>query len=180
MPDLRVVATEELSPADLQGLREMLEGAFAGADGGGLTEEDWQHTLGGVHVLVHDQIIVSHAAVIARVLIAGTRAIKTGYVEGVATSLGHRRHGHASLVMREVAGIIQAGYEMGGLATGIPDFYTRLGWEIWSGPTAVRLPGGPVGTPDENGSIMVLRTAATAHIDASELLMCDPRPGDVW
>jgi aminoglycoside 2'-N-acetyltransferase I len=180
MPDLRVKATEELSHADLQSLREMLERAFADAAEGGLTEEDWQHTIGGVHVLACDQIIVSHAAVVARVLIAGTRSIPTGYVEGVATSAPHRGQGYASLVMREVAGIIHAGYEMGALATGVPDFYSRLGWELWSGPTGVSSPGGPVRTPDEDGAVMVLRTAATAHLDASEPLMCDPRPGDVW
>ncbi|MEA2505501.1 MAG: aminoglycoside 2-N-acetyltransferase [Actinomycetota bacterium] len=161
----------------------MLEHAFADATGGGLTEEDWKHTLGGMHVFACDQsggTVVSHAAVIARVLIAEGRPIRTGYVEAVATSPRHRHRGYASTVMREAASLIHAGYELGALATGLPDFYMSLGWELWRGPTWAGSPAGPRRTPDEDGAVMVLRTVASAHLDTTGPLEGDWRPGDVW
>jgi aminoglycoside 2'-N-acetyltransferase I len=183
VPEIRVVASEQLSAAELQDLRGMLERAFADAAEGGLTEEDWEHTLGGVHVFARDQdagVIVSHAAVIGRLLIADDRPIRTGYVEAVATSPGHRQRGYASAVMREAASLIHAGYDLGALATGLPNFYERLGWEVWRGPTWADSPTGPLRTPDEDGAVMVLRTVATAHLDTTGPLRGDWRPGDVW
>ena len=180
MPDLRVVATEDLTAEELHDLRGMLEGAFAGAFEGGLTDQDWDHTLGGIHLLLLDHGLISHAAVVPRVLMADDSPIRTGYVEGVATSREHRHRGHASEVMRETAKIIHACYELGALATGVPDFYMRLGWELWRGPTGVDSPGGRQWTPDEDGAVMILRTPATADLDAAGPLICDWREGDVW
>src|SRR5919106_4550970 len=77
----------------------------------GFTDDDWDHTVGGVNVLAVDNGIVAHAAVDERLLMAADRALRTGYVEGVATAANHRRRGYASIVMRQVGGIIRKSYE---------------------------------------------------------------------
>ena len=64
--------------------------------------------------------------------------------------------GRGSSVVRAVNEHIQSMYELGALSTGLPDFYRRLGWELWIGSTAVRTERGLVPTPEDDGGIMVL------------------------
>jgi aminoglycoside 2'-N-acetyltransferase I len=181
MTRLRSVTTAELTRAELEVLRELLFGAF----GGRFDEHDWEHTLGGVHVLAsEDDQVVAHGAVVPRTLAAGGRELRTGYVEGVATRADRQGRGLATAVMREVGRVIREGYELGALGdgSGIPGFYQRLGWETWQGPTFV---AGPRGrgrgrTAEEDGSILVLRTPATGALDVTGSITCDWRPGDVW
>jgi aminoglycoside 2'-N-acetyltransferase I len=180
MTVIRTVQSADLSAAELRALRSLLEEAFANAVEGGLTDEDWEHTLGGVHVMVIDGDVVSHAAVVPRLLVASGRSMRTGYVEGVATAASFRRRGHGSAVMREAARIVREDYEFGALATGIPDFYVHLGWEMWQGPTFASSPEGPIRTPEEDGGVMVLRTPVTGELDTTGSLTCDWRAGDVW
>jgi aminoglycoside 2'-N-acetyltransferase I len=115
--------------------------------------------------------------------VAGGRALRTGYVEGVATREDRRGLGLATLVMAEVGRVIsEGGYELGALSdgTGIPGFYQRLGWETWQGPTWAAGPDGPERTAEEDGSVLVLRTPATGELDLGGPLTCDWRAGDVW
>jgi aminoglycoside 2'-N-acetyltransferase I len=175
----RTAATDQLTREELAALRELVFGAFAGR----FDEHDWDHTLGGIHVLVMDGgEPVAHGAVVPRVLVAGGREWRTGYVEGVATRGDRRGEGLATAVMREVGRVVRDGYELGALAdgTGIPGFYQRLGWETWRGPTFVAGAEGPVRTAEEDGSILVLRTPATAGLEPTGALVCDWRAGDVW
>jgi aminoglycoside 2'-N-acetyltransferase I len=45
----------------------------------------------------------------------------------------------------------------------------------------VRAPNGEQRTPDEDGYVMILRTASTpADLDLEAPISCDWRPGDVW
>ena len=179
MTRLRRVPTAELTAVELEALRQLLFGAF----GGRFEEHDWEHTLGGVHLLaLEDDALVAHGAVVPRVLVAGERALATGYVEGVATREDRRGRGLATLVMAEAGRVIGRGYELGALADGsrIPGFYQRLGWETWQGPTFVAGPGGPERTAEEDGSVLVLRTAASGQLDLAGSLTCDWRAGDVW
>jgi aminoglycoside 2'-N-acetyltransferase I len=176
---LRVAASADLSSAELAVVRRLLDQEF----GGRFSEDDWEHTVGGTHVLALDgQQLLAHAAVVDRTLVASGRALHTGYVEGVATRGDHRRRGHATLVMREADRVIERGYQLGALSDGtrIPGFYQRLGWETWQGPTFVATPRGPRRTAEEDGSVLVLRTPATGELDLTGPLTCDWRPGDVW
>jgi aminoglycoside 2'-N-acetyltransferase I len=171
--------TAELAPEELAAVRGMVLEAF----GGRFDEHDWEHTVGGTHVLaVEDGEVVAHGAVVGRTLAAGGRELRTGYVEGVATRTGWRGRGLATLVMGEVGRLVAAGYELGALSDGtrIPGFYQRLGWETWQGPTFVAGPGGPQRTASDDGSILVLRTPATGDLDPGDPLVCDWRAGDVW
>ena len=179
MTMLRTATTAELTPEDLAALREMVFEAF----GGRFDEHDWEHALGGVHVLVvEDGEPVAHGSVVPRVLVAGGLEVHTGYVEGVATRGDRRGLGLATAVMREVGRVVKEGYELGALADGtrIPGFYQRLGWETWPGPTFVAGPEGPERTEDDDGGILVLRTPATAGLELTGPLVCDWRAGDVW
>jgi aminoglycoside 2'-N-acetyltransferase I len=173
---LRTVRTEMLSRAELSELRDLFAAAFAGE----FTDDDWDHTVGGVHLLVGEDRIVAHASIVERLLVAGDRPIRTGYVESVATAPAHQGRGLASTLMRAAGEIIRDEFELGGLATGLPDFYSRFGWELWSGPTYTSSPRGPQRTPEDDGAVMVLRTAGTRDLDLSAPLMCDWRFGDVW
>jgi aminoglycoside 2'-N-acetyltransferase I len=179
MTELRTATTAELTPAELAALRELVFGAFAGR----FDEHDWGHALGGTHVLVVDGgEPVCHGAVVPRVLVAGGREVRTGYVEGVATRADRRGLGLATAVMRAAGRVVRDGYELGALADGtrIPGFYQRLGWETWRGPTFVAGPQGPVRTEEDDGGILVLRTPATAGLELTGSLVCDWRAGDVW
>jgi aminoglycoside 2'-N-acetyltransferase I len=178
MTRLRRVTTAELSDAELEAVRRLLFDAF----GGRFEESDWEHTLGGVHVLASEDGVVAHGAVVPRVLATGGRELRTGYVEGVATRSDRRGRGLATLVMREVGRVIEEGYELGALSdgTGIPGFYQRLGWEVWQGPTFAAGPDGPERTADEDGTVLVLRTPASADLDPTGSMTCDWRTGDVW
>ena len=151
-----------------------------GAFGGRFDEHDWDHTLGGVHVLAEDGGVVAHGAVVPRTLVAG------GGRCGPGTSRGWRPGGPAGAGAGhagdgEVGGS-SGGYELGALGdgSGIPGFYQRLGWETWQGPTWVAGPDGPERTAEEDGSILVLRTPATGELDLTGPITCDWRAGDVW
>ena len=67
MTRLRRAATAELTSEELAALRGLVFGAF----GGRFDEHDWEHSLGGIHVLVVDSgEPVAHGAVVPRVLVA--------------------------------------------------------------------------------------------------------------
>lgn len=180
MATLRRAFTAELAPEKLEAVRRLVFEAF----GGRFDVHDWEHTLGGVHVLAEEGgEVVAHGAVVPRVLVAGGRELRAGYVEGVATRGDRRGRGLATLVMREVGRVVEEeGYELGALADGsrIPGFYQRLGWETWRGPTFVAAPEGPVRTAEDDGGILVLRTPASPDLDLGDPLVCDWRAGDVW
>ena len=109
--------------------------AFAGR----FTNEDWAHTLGGQHIVITDGgEIVSHAAVVARDLNVGDRTYRVGYLEGVATLPPRQRQGFGSLTVNEVSKVLRKSFDMGALSSSQREFYARLGWESWQGPTFVR------------------------------------------
>lgn len=178
---MRIVETHRLSRAERRALRAMLDATWAGKDGT-FTENDWRSATGGTHVLLEvDGSIVSHASIVERVLESGGRVLRTGYVEAVATRPEHQGHGCATAVMHTVAGLLDERYELGALDTGLTVFYERLGWQPWRGPTAVRTERGTIGTPEEDGLVMVrLTPRSPSDLDLGAPITCDWRPGDVW
>lgn len=177
---LRVVPTSDLTSADISAIRGLLWAAFE-EDGEGFTEDDWQHALGGIHVLLElDGEIVAHASVVERQLHVDHRPLATGYVEAVATASRHQRRGFGSQLMREVSSHIRDRYELGALGTGHQAFYERFGWLTWRGPSSVRVAGGMTTTSDDDGYIMVLATRTSPPLDISAPISCEWRPGDVW
>ena len=180
---IRILPTSQLDTGQLDALRAMLERAFADDEDGPLGEEDWQHALGGLHVLAEVAgRVVGHAAIVDRVLHVAGRPLRTGYVEGVAVEPSWQGTGVGSAVMAAAAEEIRARFQLGALATGRHRFYERLGWRTWRGPSAVRTSTGRRPTPDEDGYILVLPTPQTPldplPLDAP--ISCDWRRGDVW
>lgn len=169
--------TEDLSAVQRDELRALLDRAF----GHDFADDDWAHALGGVHAIVsEDGEPVSHAAVVPRTMVAAERRLSVGYVEAVASTKAVRHRGHATRAMRAVGQVITSTYDLGALSTGVWDFYARLGWERWQGPTYVEAPAGRLRTADDDDGVMVLRTPRTTDLALSSALVCDWRPGDVW
>src|SRR5262245_22093670 len=159
---VRRVHSPDLTAPETAAIRTILGDAFADDAEGGFTEDDWQHGLGGIHVLaVLDGTIAAHGSVVQREIRFGGQPLRTGYVEAVATQPGLQRTGLGTAVMREIGAIIGEGYEVGVLGTGEHGFYERLGWRTWRGPSSVRTTVREQATPDDDGYLMVLVVPAT-------------------
>jgi aminoglycoside 2'-N-acetyltransferase I len=173
-----LVDTHALSDSHLAAIRRLLDEAFAGE----LTDDDWQHALGGWHALIEEAgQVVAHAAVVERHLLVGDRSVRAGYVEAVAVTPARQRTGLGSSVMRAISALIRERFELGALSSGEWGFYERLGWERWRGPTWVRRADGQiVRTPDEDEGVMVLKTERSGTLDVRQSIVCDERVGDSW
>ncbi len=177
MAELATAHTAWLDPEELQAIRALLDDAFAGD----VTEDDYEHALGGIHALVWEgRDLIAHGSVVMRRLLHEGRAMRTGYVEGVAVRPDRRRRGHGAALMAALERVIRGAYELGAL--GATDeagtFYASRGWQLWTGTASVIAPTGIRRTEEEEGCIYVLSLNArlTPHGD----LACDWRTGDVW
>ncbi len=180
-PSLRRVRTAELDAVETAAIRELMVRAFGTDPDEAFTADDWAHAIGGVHFVVDlAGEVVAHASVVERDLHVDGVALRTGYVEAVATSPANQGTGLGSLVMSAVNAHIEAGFQLGALGTGRQTFYERLGWLRWAGPSYVRTPGGLERTPEDDAYLMVLRTASSPPFELASSISCDWRPGDVW
>lgn len=179
MLGIRRAHTADLTREELRRIRAFLETAF----GGEFTDADWEHTLGGVHVLVlGGDHVLGHAAVVQRRLVHGEVSLRTGYVEGVAIRVDLRGRGIGGELMDAAEAVVRAAYDLGGLSSGgrAARFYERRGWRRWEGPTWVLAPGGARRTVEEDGGVFVLETPTTPPLDPTGPLACDWRRGDAW
>jgi aminoglycoside 2'-N-acetyltransferase I len=176
MAELLTAHTADLDPGVLAAARALLFEVFDD-----MAEQDWEHALGGVHALVLEGgEVIGHASVVQRRLLHGGRALRPGYVEGVAVRADRRRRGHASAMMAELERVLRGGYELGALGASdeaVP-LYTGRGWRRWEGPTSALTPKGVVRTEEEDGGVYVL--PLSAPLDPRGELVCDWRDGDVW
>lgn len=177
MAKIVVGHTGQLDSVVLDAARALLERVFDGD----LTDQDWEHALGGVHALAWDgPELIGHASLIQRRLLHGGRALRTGYVEAVGVSADHRRRGHGDAMMEALERVARGAYEVAAL--GATDegaaFYAARGWSVWRGPTSALTPTGVVRTEEEDDCIHVL--PLWAALDLNGELTCDWRDGDVW
>lgn len=171
--------TADLSRSELAEIRAFLEEAFEGR----FAAEDWEHALGGIHVLLREAAeLVGHASVVQRRLVLGSAGIRTGYVEAVAVRGDRRGRGLGGELMASVEDVVRAAYDLGALSAGdrAEGLYLRRGWRRWDGPTWALSPDGPVRTEEEDGHVFVLATPTSPAIDLTGSIACDWRPGDVW
>jgi aminoglycoside 2'-N-acetyltransferase I len=148
-------------------------------------DDYWESIGPGVHVLAENagRGVVAHAAIVDRLLYPGDLTLRAGYVEAVAVWPDLQRSGLGTQVMDVIDQMIDEGYELGALGTGHHDFYARLGWVAWQGPTSIRERDGTLKrSPDEDGDIMVRPTPSTPPgLDLSLPIAVDWRPGgEVW
>jgi aminoglycoside 2'-N-acetyltransferase I len=177
MTEVRTLHTADLDSATRTAARVLLDDVFDGE----MTDDDWEHCLGGVHALLWDgPELIGHAAVVQRRLFHAGRVLRAGYVEGVGVRADRRRLGHGAALMAEVERIIRGAYHLGAL--GATDeaaaFYAARGWRLWRGHTSALTPTGVQRTPDEDDCIFVL--AADLPLDLTGELTCDWREGDAW
>jgi aminoglycoside 2'-N-acetyltransferase I len=176
---MRRVTTDQLSPSERGELRALFDEAWHGDEA--FDDDDWEHALGGIHAIVEeDGSIVAHGAVVQRRLLHAGRALRTGYVEGVAVRPDRQRHGLGTTVMHALAPVIRGAYAIGALAAAeqAGRLYRSLGWSPWRGATWVLSPEGIRRTADEDGGVYVL--PLETPIDLAGDLVCDWRDGDVW
>ena len=176
MSPVSVLHTWQVPEATLTAVRELLDEAFDGDFG----DEDWEHSLGGVHALVRDgDELIGHGAVVQRRLLHDGRALRAGYVEGVAVRVDRRRQGVGGLVMAALEDVVRGAYPLGALSASEDalEFYAARGWRRWRGRTFTMTPTGVVRTDEEDDGIFVL---PVVPLDLAGDLTCDWRDGDVW
>jgi aminoglycoside 2'-N-acetyltransferase I len=175
----RLVHTSDLDPETLQHAQRLTTEAFA--EWTEFTDEDWEHTLGGMHALImHRGVLLAHGAVIQRRLLHRGRALRCGYVEGVAVREDSRGQGLGNAVMDALEQVVRGAYQLGALSASAAGqrLYRPRGWLHWRGPTSVLSPGGPIRTPEDDGSIFVL--PVSGELGPGAELMTDWRDGDGW
>jgi aminoglycoside 2'-N-acetyltransferase I len=167
-----------LAPEDVAAVRALLDAAFDGD----FSDEDWAHALGGTHAILSDADgPVAHGAVVPRVLAVGALRLTAGYVEAVAVRPDRQRTGLGTAIMHALNDVIARDYALGVLSTGEWAFYEQAGWDRWRGPTWVRHADGRLErSPDDDDSLMILRTPTSPALDPTWPMTCDARPGDPW
>ncbi|WP_405528838.1 GNAT family N-acetyltransferase [Streptomyces avidinii] len=179
MTDVRVAHTAGLTGDELREVRALLDEAFEGDFG----EEDFEHALGGMHVLVRDAggALVAHGSVVQRRVVHGGRALRTGYVEAVAVRADARRRGLGGQVMAELERIVARAYVLGALSASQDGarLYLGRGWAVWPGRVGALSPDGPVRLPEEEGSTYVWVPPGGILLDPAGRLDFDWRDGDV-
>jgi aminoglycoside 2'-N-acetyltransferase I len=176
MTDVRTAHTSDLDAATLEAARALLYDVFDD-----MTDQDWEHALGGVHALAWEGAeLVGHASVIQRRLLHGGRALRTGYVEGVGVRADRRGRGHGGAMMDALERVVRNAYDLGALGAADEGarFYAARGWRQWQGPSAALTPTGIQRTEEDDGGIYVL--PVTVSLDVTGELTCDWRDGDVW
>jgi aminoglycoside 2'-N-acetyltransferase I len=169
--------TAELGSGTLDAARALLYDVFEHD----MTEDDWEHALGGIHALVwEDDELIGHASVVQRRLLHDGRALRTGYVEAVAVRADRRGRGHGATLMDALERVVRGAYVVGALGATdeAAEFYAARGWQLWKGPTSVLTPNGIARTEDGDGAVYVLPVSAPLALSGE--LTCDWRDGDVW
>ncbi|MEU4100033.1 GNAT family N-acetyltransferase [Streptomyces tanashiensis] len=175
---VRIAPTHELGAARLRAVREMLDTAFEGD----FSDDDWDHTLGGVHAWIEDgRGIVAHGAVVLRRPLHRGRSHRIGYVEGVAVREDLRRQGLGGAVMDGLERVIDGAYAFGALSASDEGaaLYRARGWRIWEGRLEALGPGGIVRLPEDEGSVFLRPADGLPLPDPAAPLVFDWRYGDV-
>jgi aminoglycoside 2'-N-acetyltransferase I len=173
----QLLLTAEMDGGTRRAARGLLDDVF----GAEMTDQDWDHCLGGVHALVWEgKELVGHGSVIRRQLLHAALALRTGYVEGLAVRPDRRRQGYGAAMMTSLEGVIRGGYDIGALSTTeeAASFYATRGWTLWRGTLSAFTPRGIERTPEDEDGIYILPVSVTLDIWGE--LTCDWREGDLW
>ncbi|WP_373297474.1 GNAT family N-acetyltransferase [Streptomyces nojiriensis] len=176
--DTRTAHTSQLTAAELREIRDLLDEAFEGD----FADEDFEHALGGMHVLIGAAgRLVAHGSVVQRRVLHRGRALRTGYVEAVAVRAGLRRRGLGGQVMAQLEQCVAGAYVLGALSASEEGagLYLARGWSVWPGRVGALSPDGPVRLPEEEGSTYVWTPPGGVRPDPAGRLDFDWRDGDV-
>jgi aminoglycoside 2'-N-acetyltransferase I len=176
MTELRTAHTADLGVGEKAAIRSLMDAAFDG-----VSDDTFDNVLGGVHALVLDDgELIGHGSVVQRRLLHAGRALRTGYIEGVAVRADRRRQGHGALLMAALERVVRSAYQLGALGASAEGgrLYASRGWQLWCGPSSAMTPDGIRRTADKDGIIYVL--PVSVPVDVSGELTCDWRPGALW
>ena len=166
--------SEALIPPVANQVRELCDAAYATP-----TRRFFEALGPGDHLLGRaGGILVSHLMWITRWLQPdGTSALRTAYVEMVATAPSAERQGFASELLRRFVPLVQD-FDLAALCPATDVVYARLGWRFWRGPLSTRRNGILIPTPEER--VMILPLAKTPTLDPDLPLSVEWREGEVW
>ena len=176
MIELRTAHTADLGAAARSAIRDLLGASFDD-----FTDDAFENVLGGVHALMTDDAaLIGHASVVPRRMLYRGRALRAGYIEGVAVRADRRREGHGHTLMGALERVVRSAYDLGALGASADGarLYTARGWQLWRGPSAAMSPDGIRSTADNDGAIYVLQVSVP--FDTSRPLVCDWRHGSLW
>ncbi len=155
--------------------------------------EDSTVTLDQIRIVEVDGKIVSHVWVAERpVFYRGQAVLPMGGIGGVATLPEYRRHGFATLLLRDaIAYMERKGHAISMLFTNINPFYARLGWADfpeWRFRFTVRrvpserdIPEGYSVRPcDFENDLPALQRLYRSHIRGLSISLCHARPDPFW
>lgn len=174
MTTLRTAHTSDLTAVELRAARALLDEAFDGD----FSDQDWDHGLGGVHALLHDETgaLLAHGSVAQRRVLHNGRSLRVGYVEAVAVRPSMQRQGLGGQVMGALERVIDGAYALGALSSSDEGerLYLARGWVEWKGAVGAIGPDGVVQMPDEEPPLLW-----GADLDPSYELLFDWRDGDI-
>jgi aminoglycoside 2'-N-acetyltransferase I len=157
-------------------IRNLLKDAFEGD----FSEEDWQHSLGGVRLIgFMDEEIVAHGAVAPRAVRIDDVEEIIGYVEAIAVGPRFWRQGIGTALMEEITKICKSQYQFSMLSTGEKDFYRRFGWVDFKGESYVDLGEKVVRSEEEDEGLMYLGVGNYLNLSPLKVV-CKSRAGDAW
>jgi aminoglycoside 2'-N-acetyltransferase I len=176
MTEPRIAHTADLGSEEKAAIRGLMDAVFDG-----VSDDTFDNTLGGMHALiVEDGELIGHGSVVQRRMLHVGRALRTGYIEGVAVRADRRRRGLGARLMAPLERIVRSAYDLGALGAS-PDgarLYASRGWQLWRGPSSAMAPDGIRPTPGSDGHIYVL--PVSVPVDVSGELTCDFRPAWLW
>ncbi|WP_435058986.1 GNAT family N-acetyltransferase [Streptomyces sp. bgisy060] len=175
---VRTAPTHELGATLLRSVRRMLDAAFEGD----FSDEDWDHTLGGLHAWIEDERgVAAHGALVQRRALHRGRSHRVGYVEGVAVRGDLRRRGLGGAVMAELERAIDGAYAFGALGASDDGaaLYRTRGWQVWEGRLEALGPDGIVRLAEDEGYVLLRPAAGRPLPDPAVPLVFDWRDGDV-
>ena len=109
MTEPRLAHTADLGAAEKAAIRGLMDAVFDG-----VSDDTFDNVLGGVHALIlEDGELIGHGSVVQRRMLYGGRAMRTGYIEGVAVRADRRRQGHGARLMAPLEDIVRSAYDLG-------------------------------------------------------------------
>ena len=166
----RLAHTAQLDAATLAAARDLMDVAFDG----GFSDDDWEHSLGGMHALVLDGgVLVAHGSLVARRFLHDGRSVRCGYVEAVAVRPDRQGDGLGHRVMEQLETLAPA-YDL--LALSASDagaaLYVSRGWtQVGGQPPRSSLPRAWCAHPRTTTGC-----GCSAVSDVDGELTCDWRP----
>jgi aminoglycoside 2'-N-acetyltransferase I len=167
-------ATGALTAAQLRAVRALCDEAY------GENLAAYFDDVGpGEHLLGwRDGVLAAHIMWVTRWLEpAGQPALRTAYVELVATAPAVRQRGFATALLERFPSLV-TDFQLAALGPATERLYTRLGWRYWRGPLFARRDDRLIATPEER--IMILPLPGTPRLDLDAPLSVEWRPGEVW